>query len=253
MGVPRFFVASSFDSMERYSLSRDLAHRAIRVMRLREGDELAIFDGSGLEATGRLHLGSGSQASLVELRVRTPAREGALDLILGQPVLARDRLHYSIEKACELGVSRIVLVECERSASSAGKEVKPSKLDHLARIVISAIEQSGRTQIPSIEGPVSLTSFVSYKSGTGPRLLLDPLGPPLQIAQLRETVEVESAMLLVGPEGGLTVGEVATAMQAGFSRFALGPRMLRTETAVVVGLTLLQATIGDWPGERGTR
>lgn len=151
-------------------------------------------------------------------------------------------MDYTLQKAVELGVQRILPLLSSRSVVKLDGERWEKKLEHWRGIVVSACEQSGRTRIPEVAAPLALDRWLPACDEPGLRLTLDPAA-----AQgLAALPEVRSATLLIGPEGGLSDTEIRQAAQAGFRGLRVGPRVLRTETAGVAVLAALQARFGDW-------
>jgi 16S rRNA (uracil1498-N3)-methyltransferase len=147
-----------------------------------------------------------------------------------------------VQKATELGVSCIVPLLTERSVVRLDVQQAARKVAHWRGIAIAACEQSGRNRVPEVATPLALREFVRDAARAGARLLLSPA------AQLRlddVPPPVTQATVLIGPEGGLSESEEQLARAAGFTPVRLGPRVLRTETAAIAALTLLQRKFGD--------
>ena len=150
-------------------------------------------------------------------------------------------MDWAIQKAVELGVARIAPVITERCNVKLDAERWDRKLDHWRGVVISACEQSGRARVPELDGVMPLRDWLSR-----PRRPLALVLDPIAERTLDSFVgEPPAAELLIGPEGGLSDQEVALAAQAGFDRLKLGPRVLRTETAALTAIAVLQARFGD--------
>jgi 16S rRNA (uracil1498-N3)-methyltransferase len=147
-----------------------------------------------------------------------------------------------IQKATELGVTRIVPVLAGRSVVRIDPRQVERKRAHWQAVAVSACEQSGRSTLPAVELPVPLDAWLAVPPGDGPRLLLLP-GAPLPLGSL--TAGTAAATVLIGPEGGLTDAEQGAATAAGYEPRSLGPRILRTETAAIVALAVLQSSAGD--------
>jgi 16S rRNA (uracil1498-N3)-methyltransferase len=147
-----------------------------------------------------------------------------------------------IQKATELGVSRIVPLLTERTVVKLDPTQAGRKLQHWQGIAIAACEQCGRNILPKVDEPTPLREFVRSASPTDTRVLLSPEGT----TRVRDLAPATHVTVLIGPEGGLTEDEQASAVKAGFERVRLGPRILRTETAAIAALTTLQAHLGDF-------
>ncbi len=213
-----------------------------RVLRLKEGAPLIVFDGTGGEYRAEILDISGS-----EVRVRIGAFtaggvESPLRLTLVQGVSRGERMDWTLQKATELGVSSIVPVFAARSVVKLDERQKQKKQEHWHAVVVSACEQCGRMDVPELAAPVSLREFLARPHDDGLRLVLKATAP----GSLTGLASVPGhVQLLIGPEGGLDDEELALAATAGFVPVRLGPRVLRTETAAVVALAVLQARWGD--------
>jgi 16S rRNA (uracil1498-N3)-methyltransferase len=211
-------------------------------MPLAVGQELTLFNGAGGEFAARIESFTGSTATVSVGAERAVERESPLTLRLAQGVSRAERMDLVMQKATELGVTHLIPVLTERSVVRLDASQSARKLSHWRAITIAACEQSGRNRPPGVLGPVPLADFLRSDLKSGTRLLLSPA------AQLR-IVDVprpaHSVTVLIGPEGGLTQAEQERALAAGFVGVRLGPRVLRTETAAIAALTLLQREFGD--------
>jgi 16S rRNA (uracil1498-N3)-methyltransferase len=147
-----------------------------------------------------------------------------------------------LQKATELGVAAIIPVLTARSVVRLDERQALRKLEHWQAIVVSACEQCGRTRIPTIAAPGGLREFLATSKKDGLRLALSPIAQGSLAGLVSVSQKVE---LLIGPEGGLDDDERTLAEKAGYLPVRLGPRVLRTETAAVVALSVLQALWGD--------
>lgn len=215
----------------------------VQVLRLREGETFIAFNGQGGEFEAVLTGVDKRRAEARLLARQDVSRESPLDLSLAQCVSKGERMDYTLQKAVELGVTRIVPLISSRSVVRLDGERWEKKLEHWRGVVISACEQSGRTYVPDVQAPVALPTWLDDESARGTRLTLDPEGHHC----LRELPQPNGPVtLLVGPEGGLSELELHHAQEAGFTGIRMGPRVLRTETAGVAALAALQALWGDW-------
>jgi 16S rRNA (uracil1498-N3)-methyltransferase len=237
--LPRFFVSQPLMVGQTVVLDDTVSRHAGQVLRLRPGENLILFDGSGGEYRGSI-TGVKPRLAAAVGEFFDVDRESPLFTRLVQGISRGERMDYTLQKAVELGVSEIVPVFTRRTVVrlDAAKETK--RLERWCQIVRSACEQSGRTAVPTVRPPQQLTQWLETP-GKGARLLLDPhADQPL----LGADVGTE-ATLLIGPEGGLDNAERELAAAQGFTGARLGPRVLRTETAAVAALAILQATAGD--------
>jgi len=241
MRLTRVHVAGPLASGSRRTIEGDAANHIARVLRLERGDALTVFDGRGGEYAARIEEFR-KGAVIVAVAERSAAeRESPLSLTLAQGVSRGERMDWVVQKATELGVSRIVPVLTERTVVKLGPQQAERKVLHWQGIATAACEQSGRDRIPVVDLPLSLPEFLRGAGQAG-RVLLSPAAR-LRVADLpRPDGEV---VVLIGPEGGLAEAEQQAALAAGFVGVRLGPRVLRTETAAVAALTLFQHHFGD--------
>jgi 16S rRNA (uracil1498-N3)-methyltransferase len=227
----------------RHTIGGDAANHIARVLRLKPGDPLTLFDGRGGEHAARIEaVRRGIVLVAVGERSQTD-RESPLALTLAQGVSRGERMDWVVQKATELGVSQIVPLLTERSVVRLDARQSARKRQHWQGIAVAACEQSGRNRIPEIAAPLDLYDFLARSSKDGAtRLLLSPAGA-LGIGELQALDA--GAIVLIGPEGGLSESEQRAVLGAGFIAVRLGPRILRTETAAVAALTLLQQRFGD--------
>lgn len=218
------------------------AHHLMRVLRLREGAALIVFDGAGHEHHAEISSIDGSKVSVRVGNRLAGIAESPLRITLVQGVSRGERMDWTLQKATELGVSAIAPVLTTRSVVRLDDKQSEKKQDHWQNVVIGACEQSGRSVVPTVHTPLSLRSYLSSHSKDGMRFVLSPTAPASLAGLNSLSSKVE---LLIGPEGGLDDDEVMLAENAGFTAVRLGPRVLRTETASVVALSVLQALWGD--------
>jgi 16S rRNA (uracil1498-N3)-methyltransferase len=228
----------------------DSAHRhLVQVLRLREGDAVTVFDGEGHEADATLHAIGKRSGSVRIGTVHQPRRESPLDITLLQCVSKGDRMDYTLQKAVELGVTRVQPLRSERSVVKLDGDRWDKKQSHWEGVIVSACEQSGRVRIPPLLPVVPLdTALTALPADTLKLTLL----PDADTSLRSLSVPAAGIALLIGPEGGLSAGEAARAQAAGFVAVHLGPRILRTETAGVATLAALQALWGDWQLENAS-
>ncbi len=215
----------------------------LRVLRLRPGSPLVLFDGTGGEYQAELLALDRKQARVRLLSHQDVERESPLRLTLLQGVSKGDRMDWAIQKAVELGVSRILPVFTEHSVVNLKGERLQKKHHHWQGVVRSACEQCGRNRIPEVLPARHLLDSTAVLAEHAPSLLLDPAGGhPLPSIQLSASAPVA---LLVGPEGGFSDAELHWAREQGCTPILLGPRVLRTETAAVAALAAMQSLWGD--------
>lgn len=243
MRVPRFYCAPPLSPGARVTLPPEAAHHAIRVLRMGEGDRLRLFDGSGREFQARiLRIEKQTLGALVETELAND-RESPLRVVLAQGISSGDRMDYTLQKAVELGVAEIRPIHTERSVVKLSGERALKRLAHWQSVVIAACEQCGRSVVPEVHAVSGFGEWLAGEAGDACRIVLAPEAET-RLAELpRPALPV---VLLAGPEGGLSDGEVATARLRGFRPVRLGPRILRTETAALAALAAMQALWGDF-------
>jgi 16S rRNA (uracil1498-N3)-methyltransferase len=241
MREPRIHVNAALNTGAELALPAGAATHVQRVLRLRAGAALTLFDGRGGEYRAELVSADRAQ-TLVRVGEPSPVdRESPLHITLMQGVSRGERMDHIVQKATELGVARIVPVLTEFSVVRLDAGQAARRREHWQAIVIAACEQCGRNRVPPVELPVTLSAaLAALPSGTA-RLLLEPGAE----SSLAGTPRGEAMVLLIGPEGGLSPAEIRQAGQCGFVGRSLGPRILRTETAPLVALSVLQALGGD--------
>lgn len=222
------------------TLDERAARHAARVLRLRAGDVVTLFNGDGSDYRARLTLAAKDAVTAV-VEDREPARrESPLRLTLAQGIARGQRMDYTLQKAVELGVTGIAPVFCGRTEVRLAGERLDRRIAHWRGVIIAACEQSGRAVLPELEPPADLSKWLKHPR-TGTRLVLRPEAESGPGALFRS----EEVTLLIGPEGGLSEEEIGAATRAGFTPLRLGPRVLRTETAGPAAIAVLQALWGD--------
>jgi 16S rRNA (uracil1498-N3)-methyltransferase len=218
------------------------AYHVARVLRMREGAPLSVFDGEGVEHRAEIARVEGDRV-LVRLGEQVQGTsESPLRITLVQGVSRSERMDWTLQKATELGAAAIAPVLAARSVVRLDETQAAKKQAHWRGIVIGACEQCGRARIPQVAAPLPLRTYLANTKKEGLRLVLSPSAPRSLAGLTSLPARVE---LLIGPEGGLDDDEVHAAGKAGFTPVRLGPRVLRTETAAVAALTVLQALWGD--------
>jgi len=234
---PRVYLDAALAHAGEVSLEDAPAHHLARVLRLREGDALTVFNGRGGEWDAEF-LGK----RRVRLREFSEVeRESPLRITLSQGVSSGDRMDYTIQKAVELGVACIQPVFTKRGVVRLEGSRAQSRLNHWKKIVIAACEQSGRNRIPEVRPLLDFPIYLRDLRDEGARLLLSAQGRPLKEIDVKATATVAA-----GPEAGFAPEEQAALERAGFVKASLGPRILRTETAALAALAALNALRGDF-------
>jgi 16S rRNA (uracil1498-N3)-methyltransferase len=242
----RFFVSPACINAERVAFLPEQARQMARVLRLRVGDAVLVFDGSGRELRAALTEVSSARASARVVQELPPQTGSSLRITLGQLVPRGPAMDWILAKATELGVARIVACEGGRSVRRPG-----GGPDRWRRIIQEAAEQCGRRELPELAPVSTLEGFLRGRE-MAPLLVCaaeaDSRPLPEVCRRLRGASELA---LLVGGEGGFTEAELAQLRAAGAILASLGPRLLRTDTAAVAALAVVQALVGDWGRSAG--
>ena len=231
----RYFADTPITGVKATIAGRE-AHHLIHVMRVKPGDRVVLFDGSGAEFTTQVERLSRTEAELSILSRHEIDRELPRELALGVALPKGDRQKWLVEKAVELGVKRLVPLETERSVARPGQRT----LDRLRRTVIEASKQCGRNRLMEIAESQAWRDFVDRAQTADLRLLAHPRSRAAEterFAAQKSSASLGSShvvVLAVGPEGGFTGDEITLATSAGWQLVDLGPRTLRTETAAIL-------------------
>jgi 16S rRNA (uracil1498-N3)-methyltransferase len=247
MRLTRVYVEAPVATGKRLVVEGSAANHITRVLRLRSGDLLTVFDGSGGEFGARIEEFRKDSVVVTVEEHRLLDRESPLPLTLAQGISRGERMDWIIQKATELGTSRIVPLFTKRSMVRLDERQSERKLQHWRAIAIAACEQCGRNRIPELAAPVDFFDVLPAEASGATRLLLSPTGD-LRIEDLGQDVRQgagKGITVLIGPEGGLEDVEQEAALAAGFKAVRLGPRVLRTETAAIAALTIIQRYFGD--------
>ena len=238
--VPRFYLDAPLRAGGVCTLSEEAAHHAVHVLRLREGDDVTLFNGRGGEFAARIASMQRLRISIDLLQYRSVERESPLRITLVQGVSAGERMDSTVRKAVELGVAEVQPLLAARSVARPKGDRAENRRSHWQKIVIAACEQCGRNRVPEVQPLVSLDD---YQPASGTTKIL--LSPASELPLSRLSTADNRIVLAAGPEAGFTEEEEARLVQAGFVPASLGPRVLRTETAAVAALAALNALRGD--------
>ena len=236
--IPRFFCPFPLHPGATVELAAAAAHHGLKVLRVGAGDAAILFDGHGGQWLATLHpAGKSLRATLHEFDAVD--REAPLTLTLVQALPASDKMDFVVQKATELGVSRIQPVLAKRSVIRLSGERAERRAEHWRNISIAACEQCGRNRVPVIGEVRPFSDWLSRADATAAHKLVLSVGPSalplLQIAGRNP----QAVLLLSGPEGGLSPAEEEQALTGGFAAVSLGPRILRAETAPIAALAAL--------------
>lgn len=242
MRVPRAHVDLELRAGERVELPQGAAHHCLRVLRLRDGATVRLFNGEPGDWIARLVVrGKGSAAAQIDA-FEPRASESPLAVTLVQGISRGQRMDYTLEKSVELGVDAVVPIVMDRTQAAPRGERADRKLRHWRGVVEAAAAQCGRTRCPPVAAAVGFREWLGRLDGAAaPAVLLDPAGEAASGIAIRGP----AVTLVAGPEGGFSPAERELADGAGVRGMRLGPRVLRTETAAVAALALLQGLYGD--------
>jgi 16S rRNA (uracil1498-N3)-methyltransferase len=227
---------------QRFTLGREASHHVAQVLRIGVGEKFTVFDGCDHEYQVEV---SGKQGKILELWVQSKmncSRESPCKIHLAQGIAKGDRWLFSLQKAVELGVDEITPLWTSHVAYKWDKQLDEKKIAQWQGIIVAACEQSGRTRLPILHPITRFQDFVQAKNFSS-AWILDPVSTK-RWHELKAS-KLEATTVLIGPEGGFSTQEYQLAAAAGIESLSLGPRILRTETAVVAILSLLQALYGD--------
>ncbi len=241
MTLSRVYVDEPLREEACVTLTRDCAHYVSRVLRLGSNDAIRVFNSRDGEFDAQLVEVRGGHASVRVESPVTAVTESPLNTTLVQGLCRSQRMDYCVQKATEVGVMRIVPLITERCVVRLDERRAAKRLAHWQAIAVSACEQSGRTRVPQIDMPLRVDDLLRRDDIAGPAILDPDAGKPYADWQYQG----DALSLIVGPEGGFTPDEVDLLVGFGASRWRMGPRVLRTETAGVVALALAQAKWGD--------
>jgi 16S rRNA (uracil1498-N3)-methyltransferase len=242
--LPRLYVDTPLSEGSRVKLPQSAAHHAARVLRLKDGDTVVLFDGLGGEYEAHLVIAGRDQVSAETGERRDPERESPLRVTLLQAISSSDKMDFTIQKAVELGVAAIQPVFSAKSLVRLSGEREEKKLAHWRRIVIAACEQCGRNRLPEVREAMTIEACSRTPGEAALRLLLSPEGK----AGLKDILPKigQTIALAAGPEAGFSDEEEQVLQRAGFVPVRLGPRILRTGTAALAALSALNALAGDF-------
>jgi 16S rRNA (uracil1498-N3)-methyltransferase len=251
MRLTRVFVDAALEAGSSIDLPKETAAHLAKVLRSRSGDEVVLFNGDGREFSGILESVRGNRVAAAIGAPRKVDVESRLGITLVQCLPRGEKMDFVVQKATELGVTRIVPVISQRSVVRLDDRQAHSKQSHWRSVAISACEQCGRARLPIVDSPAPLLNYLGQSTpAEHRRWVLEPHSiaaaledtPPGTASQRPALPAVEIA---VGPEGGFAEDELEAFRIAGFSRLSLGPRVLRTETAAIAAIVWLQTLFGD--------
>ena len=241
MRIPRLYTSQNIEPGQRLQLEERAAHYLGQVLRMKAGRQLRLFNGNGLEYPAVIEQADKRRLICqVDAPTQTADKDAPLAIELGIAISKGDRMDLVIQKATELGVTRISPLLTERVDVKLSGDRLEKKQQHWQQVMISACEQCGRNRLVELQNLQALHQWQSTVSAEK-KLLLAPEASQT----LDSTTSPKSVALLIGPEGGLDDSEIHLCLASGFNGLQLGPRVLRTETAPLAAISILQFVWGD--------
>lgn len=240
MQIPRIYFNGELGTQKTITLGETASGHLVRVLRCKPGDPLVVFNGKGGEYSARIENIEKKAVSVEIENYSERTTESPLQIHLGQGISRGERMDFVIQKSVELGVHKITPLFTERCGVKISAERLSKRIQHWQSVAISACEQSGRCLVPHIMPPKTPSAWMSEPHETGfvcdtdANQRVKDYPPP-----------VGAVSLLIGSEGGLTPKEIVMAQEENFQPLSLGPRILRTETATVVAIALIQSQWAD--------
>lgn len=232
--MSRFFIDAQLELGVDLQLTEQVFHHWVKVLRAQVGDSATLFNGQGGEYHVTLTEVNKKSATVSVDHFNPDNRTLSTQVLLGQVMSKGDRMDYAIQKATELGVHQIQLLTSERCEMRLKYDRDQKKIDHWQAIATAACEQCGMNIVPQILAPLSLEQWFTSQLPEN-KLVLAP-----EVEQTEVLVNMPTELaLLIGPEGGLSEVEIHNANQHGFQNWCIGDRVLRTETAPVVALSII--------------
>lgn len=240
--LPRIYCATQLITGAKVKLDPQASKRLLRVLRLRPGAKIKVFDGQGNEFIGTLTTQEDGSTACITLEENTTnTSESPLLIHLGQGISRGDKMDYILQKAVELGVHEVTPLFTQFCEVNLDTERLEKRLEHWRAIIIHATEQCGRSYLPRLNPAVTLKHWLSQQQ-SGMRLFLTPSATQT----LRDfSLTCAHISLAIGPEGGFSEEELCAAEHQGFRGWRFGPRILRTETAGLAAISALQTRWGD--------
>lgn len=247
MRRPRIYSDSSLELGKTFELDDRSDHYLRHVLRIKSGQSITVFNGDGNDyhATVTEIKRKVIQVTLNDTETSIyPCKESPIDITLAIGISKGDRMDWVVQKATELGVNKIQPLLTHRVDKPFNESRLKKKTEHWQAVAISACEQCGRSVIPQLANAITTNDWLSESRDTL-KLVLDPNGKTLKTLNSQLDSPPKDIDLLVGPEGGLTQEEIEHALKENYFSLSLGPRILRTETAPLVAMTLIQERWGD--------
>lgn len=241
MRIPRLYLENLCLSDNSVTLNKDASRYLLQVLRCKPGQELQLFNGTGLQCSALLESINKQTATLNVVQCSLVNRESTLSIRLALGISKGERMDTAIQKAVELGVTEILPLQTKHSVVNLNSERAEKRRRHWQGIITSACEQCGRNILPILHPVQQLDSWLEQKH-TGSNWLFSPLSDQSLSLQAKPD---HGVTILIGPEGGFSENEVKRSCLNGFTEINFGPRILRTETAAIASISAIQTLWGD--------
>lgn len=245
----KFYTDAALEEGQTVALLKEEAHHLINVMRLRKGDEIKLFNNygqSGLAVIKKADKKKGVSVQILEVACeKAEDEEGrAIKLTAAVAMIPKQKMDFIAEKACEIGINRLIPLETARSVLTLSGEKYKKVSERWRRIVVQAAKQSGYSDVTEIERKKKFGDLVKSGERYDEKIMLHPLPSAVSIldkaVQLKRGAKRRKIIVLVGPEGGFTEKEVSAAKENGFEAVSLGRKLLKVETAVILAGGILK-------------
>jgi len=224
------------------ALSEQANQHLVHVLRLKAGDSISLFNGENVEAVATVSTIHKKQSTVTISEVITVNRESSLSLHLYQSILRSDKMDWVIQKATELGVTKITPVMTQFSQVKLTPDRLIKRMDHWQGIIISACEQCGRNQLPTLNEPIRFSTMLDHTEIEKTFLFSPEADTHFHQLPVNSSDKIA---FLIGPEGGFSPEEINLVKHSNITSLSLGPRILRTETAAITAMSIFQNRLGD--------
>jgi 16S rRNA (uracil1498-N3)-methyltransferase len=243
MRIPKIYTEARLSENTELTLHEQEAQHIVKVLRMKEGELLRLFNGSGEFYPATIIQTNKKSVVIKTSQAEKALSESTLHTHLGQVMSRGDRMDYVIQKSTELGINEITPLTSERCELKLNADRAEKRIKHWQQVAISAAEQCGRACVPKIHPILSVNEWVQQNKAQGLSLVLHHRDTQ-NLGAIQTTPS--HVNLLIGPEGGLSEAEIKLATEATFIPSTFGPRVMRTETAPIACLSILQWLWGDF-------